>query len=84
MKTFAAILVMVTMVFTASAAPKKVLKGNSLTENGKYVVYQMDDKTSSMKTYVIKYENGESVEVKVCKDNKCKNYIVSMKDFEVL
>ncbi len=73
--------VLIAAMCGVSFAGKVVAKGKSFTALGDYTIEQSDKeiplKGSECKAYVIKYENSPlEVTVAICKDNKCKKYVV--------
>jgi hypothetical protein len=66
---------------TASFAGKVVAEGKTFTALGDYTIQTADNpsivKGQECKTYIISYENSPmKVTVAICKDRKCKKYIV--------
>lgn len=66
----------------------KALRGNSLTDLGKYTIVNADVpmvvKNQELKTYDLKYENsGTTVKIGVLTEKECKNFVVRTNDFEV-
>jgi hypothetical protein len=66
---------------TASFAGKVVAEGKTFTALGDYTIQTADNpsivKGQECKTYIISYENSPmKVTVAVCKDRKCKKYVV--------
>lgn len=78
MKTRLMLLVGVLLLaFTTQAGEKKMMSGKTFTSLGEYEVYQTDEVSENYKVYIIKYANSEEkFMVRVCKDDKCKNFIV--------
>lgn len=73
--------VLVTAFCTASFAGKVVAEGKTFTPLGDYKIETADItvpvKGQECKAYIISYENSPmEVTVAICKDNKCKKYIV--------
>lgn len=66
------------LALSVQAIEKKVIKGQTFTELGDYVVQKNTDlSTEKAEAYVIKYENSdEEFIVMVCQGDDCKNYIV--------
>jgi hypothetical protein len=66
---------------TASFAGKVVAEGKTFTALGDYTIQTADNpsivKGQECKTYIISYENSPmKVTVAVCKDRKCRKYVV--------
>jgi len=73
--------VLVIAFCTASFAGKVVAKGQTYTALGNYTIETADNpvfvKGEECKTFTISYENSPmDVTVAVCKDRKCKKYVV--------
>jgi len=81
MKRLISIAVLTLAFCTASFAGKVVAKGPSYTALGNYTIENADNpafvKGEECKTFVIRYENSPlEVTVAICKDRKCKKYVV--------
>ncbi|MFZ0280588.1 MAG: hypothetical protein WAL29_02980 [Bacteroidales bacterium] len=81
MKRFFLAAVLVTAFCTISFGRKLVAEGKTYTTLGNYKIESADNqiplKGQDCKAYIISYENSPmEVTVAVCKDRKCKRYIV--------
>jgi hypothetical protein len=81
MKKLIVFAVIILLSTTASFARKKVAEGLTYTALGKYIIETADNPVNlngvDCKTYVISYENTPmEVTVVICKDKKCKRYVV--------
>jgi hypothetical protein len=81
MKKILVLAVIILLSTSASFARKKVAEGNSFTTFGNYKIELADNqvvmKGNNCRTYVISYENTPmEVTVVICKDKKCKRYVV--------
>jgi hypothetical protein len=73
--------VLIILISTASFARKLVAEGKTFTQLGNYRIELADNPVSlkggDCKAYLISYENSPmEVKVVVCKDRKCKRYVV--------
>jgi hypothetical protein len=73
--------VLILAVSTASFARKKVAEGKTFTDLGNYKIELADNpvpmKGAECKAFIISYENSPmEVKVVICKDRKCKRYVV--------
>ena len=81
MKRILFLAVIIVVSTTASFARKKVAEGKTFTSFGSYKIELADNpvalKGNDCKAYVISYENTPmEVTVVICKDKKCKRYVV--------
>jgi hypothetical protein len=81
MKRLISIAVLTLVFCTASFAGKVVAKGPSYTAFGNYTIENADNPAfingEECKTFIIRYENSPmEVTVAVCKERKCRKYVV--------